>query len=66
MLNRNLGCGNFGEVEKCVHIATQVVCAVKIIKKNYLNGKGELAKKAMRQELITLQEVDHHHCARVM
>lgn len=65
-LDCSLGCGSYGEVKMCRHRISGVICAVKIVSKKFLANIGACAMENMRQELITLQTVDHQYCTRIL
>ena len=50
----------------CRHRISGVICAVKIVSKKFLARTGASAIENMRQELITLQTVDHQYCTRIL
>ena len=64
-VGRILGKGSFGEVHECLNTQTNVKCAIKIVKKEYI-GKHQVLVDLMEQELEVLQKTDHPHIVRVL
>ena len=50
----------------CRHKISGVICAVKIVSKEFLKKLGASAIENMRKELITIQSIDHQYCSRVL
>lgn len=57
-----LGSGAFGEVRKCIHIASEQVRAVKTLKKDKINDEE---RKRMEVEIYILREIDHHSILKI-
>lgn len=57
-----LGSGSFGEVRKCIHKTTKAIRAVKIIKKECLQGNEKLR---FFYEMEIMKKLDHPNILRI-
>ena len=64
-LSKELGSGAFGTVKLGMHRATEVPCAIKIIKKKKL-AEASVYKDLMMQELEVLEKTIHPHITRII
>ena len=66
-LGESIGRGEFGEVRVAKHLATNVVCAIKVIDKAALAEKqgSELYFDMLKSEIQTLQTIHHQNIVRV-
>ena len=64
ILAKELGSGSFGAVRLAQHKQSKVLVAIKIIKKELLEG-SEIYQELMRNELAVLEAADHPNITRV-